>query len=240
MLWWRVTVDKKTGALRSVEQTAERGKDGEFICYVEAASKAGACTAAKAWYVRKTAKEVAYRAARTAERRESGLCTGCGKNPGPGLCEGCREYQRERRLRPAKEPRHPLTPWQVRENKRVARRAINKYYVDIRNMLATFDSLGAAEFRAWLVQQIEERTSDANEVRASMQVGKPQGPVGRPRTGSLIMTKTGWAARVTAQRHGQTVRVQRQLDTTSRQLAERRLEALLRGESWQPMAEAAE
>jgi integrase len=50
---------------------------------------------------------------------------------------------------------------------------------------------------------------------------------GRPARGSLVWTKSGWAARITTTVDGERVRVQRQLDTSNRAAAQRKLERLL-------------
>lgn len=55
--------------------------------------------------------------------------------------------------------------------------------------------------------------------------------MGRPRTGSLVWTKKGWAARITTTVDGERVRVQHQLETTSRAAAQRKLERLLESEA---------
>lgn len=55
--------------------------------------------------------------------------------------------------------------------------------------------------------------------------------VGRPATGSLVWTKTGWAARVTTTVDGERVRMQRQLGTTNKLAAQRKLERLLASEA---------
>jgi len=55
--------------------------------------------------------------------------------------------------------------------------------------------------------------------------------VGRPAKGGLIWTKKGWAARITTTISGERVRVQRQLETTSRAAAQAKLTRLLASES---------
>jgi integrase len=54
---------------------------------------------------------------------------------------------------------------------------------------------------------------------------------GRPATGSLVWTKAGWAARITTTVDGERVRVQRQLETTNKQAAQRKLERVLAADS---------
>lgn len=48
MMWWRVELDK-AGAILKVEQVEAREKGTSRICFVEANSKAEACSEAKAW-----------------------------------------------------------------------------------------------------------------------------------------------------------------------------------------------
>jgi integrase len=74
------------------------------------------------------------------------------------------------------------------------------------------------------------RVSDTPKGRRRPGTGKP----GRPATGSLVWTKTGWAARVTTTVDGERVRVQRQLDTSNKLAAQRKLERLLASESPAP------
>ena len=57
---------------------------------------------------------------------------------------------------------------------------------------------------------------------------------GRPATGSLVWTRGGWAARITTTIDGERVRVQRQLGTTNKLAAQRKLERLLASESPTP------
>jgi hypothetical protein len=60
---------------------------------------------------------------------------------------------------------------------------------------------------------------------------------GRPAKGSLVWTKSGWAARITTTVDGERVMVQRQLETTSKAAAQRKLERLL--EAQRPTPEEA-
>jgi ATP-dependent DNA ligase len=59
---------------------------------------------------------------------------------------------------------------------------------------------------------------------------------GRPATGSLVWTKKGWAARITTTVDGERVRMQRQLETTNKLAAQRKLERLLASEAPAPTA----
>lgn len=58
--------------------------------------------------------------------------------------------------------------------------------------------------------------------------------MGRPSTGSLVWTKKGWAARITTTVDGERVRLQRQLETTNKAAAQRKLARLLASDAPAP------
>jgi hypothetical protein len=173
MLWWKVTLDK-TGAILSVEQVAERSKDGKLTCYVEALDKAGACEHAKRWHANYCAKNRARMNRKHAERKAAGACVDCGAVPEEGLarCCRCRERNRINSLRHSRGLSVPLRVTPIEEqrarltrNSRIA--ALRKCNLSWRSLAHKFDSLGPEGFRAWLDEK-------ALECEAKVRSAEPQ------------------------------------------------------------------
>lgn len=173
MIWWRIELDS-SGAIRSCEQVEANAKNTNLVRFVEASTKAEACSSAKQWWERRKAAQRAARKSLKFERLERGLCL-CGKpiaaNRSQSRCEGClNDFNEWRSKQRAGEttPRTAADPVRSRENIRKSnarnfKKRGGSAGVYLRRCLKQFDNLGPEKFRAWLVSEIERRSSGASE-----------------------------------------------------------------------------
>src|SRR3989304_4796467 len=105
MMWWRVELDK-SGAILKVEQVeasiAYAIAGSKHVRFVEANSKAEACSDVKAWYAKYQANRCARSKRYHEKRKAAGLCVRGGKagRPGKKWCQKCQDlyaaYKRKR------------------------------------------------------------------------------------------------------------------------------------------------
>jgi hypothetical protein len=164
--WWRVEIDA-SGAILSCKEVEIEGNAQKRVLYFQAADAKEAVQSAKEWYLD-------YRARRTKSSKKyadnawaAGRCMTCGNKKEKDRqhltkCRSCEQRCSQRRV--AKKAGAPLlvkkhTPESAREAMKVAA----KLQVRLPMILKKFDSMGPADFRAWLVAEIERRTREAAE-----------------------------------------------------------------------------
>jgi hypothetical protein len=161
MMWWRIELDK-SGAIKTCEQVELAAKSTSLVRFVEANSKAEACSDVKSWHRRYLEKARERTRSRIESARAKGMCVGCKARPAKAhrsTCQRCLDQtvKRRRDVRNGAPVRVLLTPEQaqahVRESKERARR--NRVLIEC---LKQFDARGPEAFRAWLVAEIERRS----------------------------------------------------------------------------------
>lgn len=173
-MWFRIELDK-AGAIRSCEQVAQGFDGSKYIRYVEAETKADACSRTKEWWARRRALD-SERSKQTRLRRiASGLCeVGCKRRPRPGhlTCAECASAKKKRsrdrlqRLRDGNTANLRLAAdgeegRLKRERENVARgqqmasaRAGGHMAAIYLRLLMKLDEWGPERFRAWLIEHI--------------------------------------------------------------------------------------
>jgi hypothetical protein len=167
-VWWRVELDKD-GSIKTCDAVEASQKGSTYLRFVEAETKAHACTTVKKWYETKKRNAAVQSARAYASRKAAGTCLMCTqpKAPGRAMCElhlrVHREAEQRRRngdtshARPHVPPAIQLAA--ERERGRVWARAHGGSEGRMmRRCLKQFDALGPEAFRAWLVSEIERRT----------------------------------------------------------------------------------
>lgn len=155
-MFWKVELDKE-GSILSCEAVESKGRSGALIAYIEAETKALACSGAKTWHETRKRKALAYSERVRNDRAKSGKCTnhGC-KMP----CRRCSE--KNARYRERKATGTLLKPWhetaeQALEAKRTAQRRFARMLIDIRMVQARLNELGPERFREWLRLEVDAR-----------------------------------------------------------------------------------
>jgi len=156
MNWFRVELDK-SGAILKCEQVEAKESGGRYVRFIEASTKAEACSAAKAWHEAKKARNRAGDKVRAELRKKQGLCRKCtNRARRAGLCEAhhAAAIAAQRRSRTGEStPRPALSADEAQARARGQCRAS-----PFRVCLRRFDELGPERFRAWLVAEIERRS----------------------------------------------------------------------------------
>lgn len=135
MNWFRVELDK-SGAILRCEQVEAKEAGGRFVRFIEATTKAEACSAAKAWHEAHKAKDRARQAAvrrAKAARKECRQCTQKAEK-GRRYCKDHRGGQSTHR---------------------------GGMQVSLQMVLRKFDMYSPKDFRAWLVSEIGRRSIGA-------------------------------------------------------------------------------
>jgi hypothetical protein len=173
-MFWRVELDKE-GAILSCDLAEEKGKRGGRIIYVEAETKAQACSEAKAWHQNLKAKKRERVRKYATARMAIGKCIACGKaSPKPGCktCQACitriNAKQRDRRMgivRPRPSPEQIREKAQARARKfherhrvgakisheqSLLERSNRDKWLPVSLILARLDELSPVQFREWL------------------------------------------------------------------------------------------
>lgn len=172
MNWWRVELDA-SGAILSCEAVEAKTKGTKHVRFVEASSKAEACSFAKAWHEKYKAGLRASHAIRAARCKEAGRCIRCTTTnvAGSPYCVAHRERSAAlRRLSDSGQAkaRVYLTPAQAlaahRASTAVAAEAGrlrgDLCKIDTPQLIKLLDKLdteGPYALRAWLVETIERR-----------------------------------------------------------------------------------
>lgn len=177
-MFWRVELDK-SGAILTCDLVPDQGKNGGRVIFVEAETKATACSNAKAWHERRKTLRARCDKKRSDDlkaRRKAGLCTVCGRPAGPGkrpyygqtvsasVCQPCsttlaaRRTERENGAAP-KMRAHRISP----EEAVVSALRTRKLRLGLGTVLKKFDALGPVAFREWLVAEIQRRTLAAKD-----------------------------------------------------------------------------
>lgn len=178
MFWWRVELDK-SGAILTCDYVADKGRNGGRVIFVEADTKANACTAAKAWHRRFIEYQRGRSAKYEARNIAAGLCAKC-RAPKPPerlakrQCADCtaRQIARAKAVKAGLvEKKHKPTDEELVERharyieRAPVRRAASeacakrraKRTVSLVALLELLDKVGPTAFRAWLVTEIEQR-----------------------------------------------------------------------------------
>lgn len=161
MNWFKLTLDK-SGAILACEQVAAAEKDGKLTCYMQATTKAEACSAAKEWYRKVKDRTEACRKLRHAARKAAGLCLDCGVKAPESfrvLCATCLEAKRKRDARHRaglSKPQGSLTAEQVKKNCRLTQKRCDARRVRAGTVLEILDRVGPDALRRWLVELIEK------------------------------------------------------------------------------------
>lgn len=160
--WFKIEMGAD-GAILSCTEVEAKGKNGSVTRYYEALSKEGACNRAKEWYAHRAATD----RKRYVAAKATGLCVcGCGNPPRPGktTCQAAIDRRELLRLE-RKAGRPPLRTFHATpEASMAAHRASEQRRGGstgsvFRKCLKHFDKLGPEAFRAWLVSEIERRTT---------------------------------------------------------------------------------
>jgi hypothetical protein len=159
-MFWKVEINKD-GDILNCDLVEDKGRSGGRVIFVEAETKAEACSRAKSWhehrknYMRSFGKEL------RAKRIRDGMCTACGKNrarDGRRTCTGCANDQRVRD-KAGTVGREILTPEeaarrQAEQSKSWHQRRGGSKGVTLRGVLHKYDEMDADAFRHWLVSEI--------------------------------------------------------------------------------------
>jgi hypothetical protein len=173
MLWWRVVLDKD-GSIKECTQVEATGKGGGHVRYLQANTKAEACSYAKAWYEKYKATKREAEVRRLLKCKAEGRCTSCRKapaRPGKVTCQACcnQVVRRRKDVREGREQkREILTPEETLRRVRERQIRCNAQHGGslgwtLQKCLKQFDALGPEAFRAWLVAEIERRVPTTNE-----------------------------------------------------------------------------
>ena len=169
MRWWRVELGKD-GAIKSCDEVEQTSKQGRHVRFVEAPTKADACSFAKRWVENHKKVEHERNLRRAKEAKEKGLCSRCRVNKaaaGISTCGPCLKKRNSPRVRP---PAFKGSPEEVMEHKLGLRRERNKERrkfvakviganVDpsvIAVIKRLFDELGPERFRAKLCEVVPD------------------------------------------------------------------------------------
>jgi len=164
MSFWRVELSEE-GGIFTAEPCESAGTNGRRVIYVEAESKALACSAALQWFESYRARQRKSSEKTRKKAIAKGLCSVCRKNksrPGKINCQGCaaKIALRERQIKQGdRTVRVPRSLAEVRDaelrdvDASAFRRA--RLTVSLVSVLQRFDSCSPEEFRAWLVQEID-------------------------------------------------------------------------------------
>jgi hypothetical protein len=151
-MFWRIELDGK-GKVTSCKRTAEKGKNGTTLIFLEAPTRATALSEADLWW---RAQRAEKRAELRRFKKVHGLCAHCpGKGrkavPGQKLCKphlhNVRRHVRRRALVVA--GKVPVV--NDAEFKRVPLK-------DLRNILSKYRELGPRKFHAWLSSMVAKRS----------------------------------------------------------------------------------
>lgn len=167
MIWWRVVLDKD-GSIKTAEQVEYAGQGSKLVRFVEANTKAEACSIAKRWHENRKQIERRCEQKRLAAARSAGMCTRCKcrkARKNRVQCERCSEQQA------ARDPRRggqragfvAKTPEQSFADYTYKNRQSSRLRIHAKVCLRQFDALGPVEFRAWLVSEIARREPSPQE-----------------------------------------------------------------------------
>lgn len=177
MRWWRVELGKD-GAIKSCEEVEETSKQGRHVRFVEAETKAEACSSAIRWVEAFRARRREEERRRLARYKSIGKCVSCGKPADAGTkCSACAKKQRERNKRLRVGVRvgtTVLSPEQALENRRkTANNSQRKNKDRVASVLGIrvttnvvsrfkrlFDELGPEAFRAKLCEVVPDEPAD--------------------------------------------------------------------------------
>jgi hypothetical protein len=172
LTWWRGELNKD-GGISTLTEVGQASKGSKLVCYVQATTRAEACSKIKAWWERRKGL-IRSSSLRVRERRiAAGLCPTCGKAPcapDRALCGPCLQAAvvRAEKVRRRKKGEHiPHAPgWrrfssaeEAAEAASARRRAQRDKHGHVNvfapTVLKKFDELGPVKFREWLVGIIE-------------------------------------------------------------------------------------
>lgn len=164
-MWFRIELDN-TGAILSCEETGAALRNGRYVRYVEADTKAAACSFAKQWYENR--KEWRRKSDKKLQqgRRAAGLCRSC---PQPVCGDSVRFCQRHLDMNKAHQrrwakgettPVAPVDPTVARDRELARmrdKRRERRVALTPRQVLSKYDELDgrASPFRSWLVMLSE-------------------------------------------------------------------------------------
>jgi hypothetical protein len=169
--WWKVELDK-SGAILTCEHVDAVAKGNRLLAFVQASTKAEACSAAKMWWAAQQAKRRAWNVSREARLLQAGLCKVCGRNAnvtGRKRCEPCLARRRERDVQiyhgaPKLVERHSgedaaMLAYQRQQREYAKRKNAEDPRCQLRwsALVEKFDALGPEAFRAWLASNIPEQ-----------------------------------------------------------------------------------
>lgn len=182
MRWWRVELGKD-GAIKSCEEVDETSKQGRHVRFVEAQTKAEACSYAKKWYAKNLERDRKRGREKRKILQEQGLCTSCGKRPleTKHLCICCRDRINRRRNeryagssllinldgnpeRHLEMRRQTKLRFEKRQRERVKEQLGAAYAIStVRFFKRLFDKLGPERFRAKLCEVVPDEKAEAAE-----------------------------------------------------------------------------
>lgn len=167
MNWWKVTLDS-SGAILTCEHVEAVAKGTARVAYVQASTKAEACSNAKLWWEARKLRNKSRLQQRRDTARAAGLCTICCKRPsGRTLkCEPCRERfnARAAELKQGREPR--FYQFETPEAAKAAEREVSRRKYEKRKIARprcqmrysalwdTLHELGLEGFRNWLAERM--------------------------------------------------------------------------------------
>jgi hypothetical protein len=165
-MWWRVELDK-TGAILNCELSAGAHEKQRLVTYIEAETKAEACSGATAWYARRLAGYAKNSKTRREKRTREGKCIRCSQPKEATrmqllLCLRCKALAAEAEARGAGTPRPARNADEQRQAflatmERCKRRRAQAN-VSLVGLLERFDAGGPERFREWLVAEIQRRS----------------------------------------------------------------------------------
>lgn len=164
-MWFRIELDK-SGAILKCDQVDQGFTGTKFVRFVEAETKAAACSDVKAWYENRLLKARMDNARRAAIQLNAGLCRAlcCKQPPAEGRTKCKKHLAAEAvnalRCKRGETKKQTRCPEKRKQSVIASGRLGGAYFPTI---LKKFDELGSVQFRAWLVSEIERRSAPEKE-----------------------------------------------------------------------------
>lgn len=157
-MWFKIELDK-SGAITSCEQVAAAFNGSKYLRYVEAETKAQACSDVKAWYEKYSARRLEKKRALDELIASKTTCSKCSRAPWRAGATRCSEHRfranggrLERVAMPA--AAESTADRASRELRDLYRHMTKRMWLDI---LGKLDALGPAGFRSWLCLKADVR-----------------------------------------------------------------------------------
>lgn len=185
LTWWRVELDKD-GGIKTVTEVEEASKGAKLVCFVQATTRAEACSAAVNWWRNRVAKMRANLNERYSKNISAGVCGVCAGPLAETSSRVCQKHLQQRRdawkrnYRRSRGDEVPLLSPRYKDADQAAaalRESVTRSEERNRHLhperhrvvlavtaLKRFDELGPVEFRKWLVGIIEAAKAKAEPV----------------------------------------------------------------------------